>query len=121
MNLYWMAISTYLGLGGRDDDIHSFVQLSRIEEGVSPLGTGTLGLPDRNEEFESSRQKIQDLPSLATTENVPAVLGSASGNITENDGVLSASGTLRISDPDNPDTFVGATVVRTDGSLTNMT
>ena len=104
--------------GGRDDDVHSFVQLSRIEEGVTPLGTGTLGLPDRNEEFESSRQKIQDLPSLATTENVPAVLGSASVNITENDGVLSASGTLRISDPDSPATFVAATIVGTFGTLT---
>ncbi|MBK7686012.1 MAG: hypothetical protein IPJ25_08335 [Rhodocyclaceae bacterium] len=110
--------TTGIASGGRDDDVHSFVQLSRIEEGVTPLGTGTLGLPDRNEEFESSRQKIQDLPSLATTENVPAVLGSASVNITENDGVLSASGTLRISDPDSPATFVAATIVGTFGTLT---
>ncbi|MBK9624593.1 MAG: hypothetical protein IPO38_08535 [Rhodocyclaceae bacterium] len=92
--------------------------MSRIEEGVSPLGTGTFGLPDRNEEFESSRRKIQDPPSLVTTENVAAVLGNASVNVTENDGVLSASGTLSISDSDSPATFVAATVVGTFGTLT---
>ncbi|MEQ1686591.1 MAG: VCBS domain-containing protein, partial [Burkholderiaceae bacterium] len=92
--------------------------LNNADPAVQALGAGQT-LPSETFTVRSIDGTAQVITVSITGTNDAAVLGSATVNLTETNAVLTANGTLSISDVDSPATFVAQTgTVGTYGSFT---